>query len=462
MKLIDRYILRNNAAPFVFGSLTVVFIFLLQFLMNTIDKLLGKGLDEWIIIQLVVLNMAWMVVLAVPMGVLFASLFSFGGMSAAHEVTVIKASGGSLIRMMIPVVIASFFVTGGLFWFNDYVLPEANHQAKILMSDIKRKKPTFSIEAGQFVTELQGYTILSRRVDSLTGMLFGVTIYNDRSGRGTNIASADSGVVEFTPDFESLIVTLFDGEIHQLEHREAENFKKIIFEKYQILIMASGFNFVRSTDDGSFRGDREMDIADMREIVDEAESKANAARSRVDEELREHYDYLMGMPPKDTIANRGMIRMAATGDTSRAAALMNSQKRLGFLKSSVQSDGFQIEEYSSRARQYSVEIWKKYAIPFACIVFVLVGCPLGVMTRGGNFGISAGISLGFYIIYWACLIGGEKLADRGFLSPAFSMWLGNIIVGMLGILLTLRIHHESFRLPGLDFLGRIAERFKRG
>jgi lipopolysaccharide export LptBFGC system permease protein LptF len=205
-----------------------------------------------------------------------------------------------------------------------------------------------------------------------------------------------------------------------------------------------------------------MRIADMRQIVNEAESKAKKARRRVSDEFHEHYKYLVAGQPPDTGKRKRRNIVLPDADTSRAAALMNMQKRIGFLKSTVQSDIFQVEEYSSRARQYSVEIWKKYSIPFACLVFVFVGCPLGVMTRGGNFGISAGISLGFYILYWACLIGGEKLADRGFLEPAFSMWLGNIVVGLLGALLTLRMHNETFSLPGLGFLARIAEKFKKG
>jgi lipopolysaccharide export system permease protein len=105
----------------------------------------------------------------------------------------------------------------------------------------------------------------------------------------------------------------------------------------------------------------------------------------------------------------------------------------------------QKEQYAKRKRQYQVEIQKKYAIPFACLLFVFVGCPLGIITKGGNFGFSAAISLAFYIFYWACLIGGEKLADRGMLSPQLSMWLGNAIIALFGLLLTLRVNNESFR-----------------
>jgi lipopolysaccharide export LptBFGC system permease protein LptF len=87
---------------------------------------------------------------------------------------------------------------------------------------------------------------------------------------------------------------------------------------------------------------------------------------------------------------------------------------------------------------YWVEIHKKYSIPFACIVFVLIGAPLGVKTRRGGFGVAAGMSLGFFLLYWAFLIGGEKLADREMLSPFLSMWTANFVLGAIGLYLTFR------------------------
>ena len=124
MNSISRYILRNHIGPFLFGTFTVLFLFIFQFLSKFIDQIVGKGLSEWVIIQLIALNTAWMIVLSVPMGVLFSTLMAFGGMSAAHEITIIKASGGSLKKMMFPVVISGMLVTLLLFWFNDEILPK--------------------------------------------------------------------------------------------------------------------------------------------------------------------------------------------------------------------------------------------------------------------------------------------------------------------------------------------------
>jgi lipopolysaccharide export LptBFGC system permease protein LptF len=132
-------------------------------------------------------------------------------------------------------------------------------------------------------------------------------------------------------------------------------------------------------------------------------------------------------------------------DTTYPEVLNRILQQTNLIKSTIQTDINNLKFFDSRSEQYQVEIYKKYAIPFACLIFVFVGAPLGVITKGGNFGISAGISLAFYIFYWACLIGGEKLADRGILAPWLAMWMANIIVGIIGILLTLRVSNESIK-----------------
>ena len=87
--------------------------------------------------------------------------------------------------------------------------------------------------------------------------------------------------------------------------------------------------------------------------------------------------------------------------------------------------------------------YKKYALPVACIVFVLIGAPLGIMVRRGGFGAAASISLSFFLLYWAFLIGGEKLAERDFFSPFIGMWAANILLFIMGIMLTIKTNKET-------------------
>ena len=119
------------------------------------------------------------------------------------------------------------------------------------------------------------------------------------------------------------------------------------------------------------------------------------------------------------------------------------------------TSGFRRVEYvQSEIDKYMVEVHKKYSIPVACIVFVLIGAPLGVMVKKGGFGVAASISLFFFLIYWAFLIGGEKLSERGFFSPFWGMWSANILLGSIGILFTLKSVKETVTI-NFSFLKKI-------
>jgi lipopolysaccharide export system permease protein len=104
--------------------------------------------------------------------------------------------------------------------------------------------------------------------------------------------------------------------------------------------------------------------------------------------------------------------------------------------------------------RYWVEIHKKYSLPFACIIFVLIGAPLGTMMRRGGFGMAAGMSLIFFLVYWAFLIGGEKLADRGLLSPLLGVWSANIFLGVFGILIMIKSAREKVTIS-FDFFNKL-------
>jgi lipopolysaccharide export system permease protein len=308
MLIVPRYILRAHIAPFLFGTSVVMFLFLMQFILKYIDELIGKGLGTWVILQLIALNLSWMVVLAVPMGVLFSTLMVFGSLSASHEITVLKASGAGLVRLMLPVIAVGIIATGGMFWFNDAILPDTNHKAKIMLWDIKKKKPTFDIEAGQFSTQLEGYTILSRSLDSARGLLLGVTIYDRTAPERTNVVSADTGSILFSRDDRNVVVLLRHGEIHQLFTNQASVFRHIRFDAHRIIIPASGFTLQQSTEGVFARGDREMHISDMQVVVDEARRQQDIARKSLDTMLTQHVEFLFGDAPSSSMVEWGVQR----------------------------------------------------------------------------------------------------------------------------------------------------------
>jgi len=428
------HILKAHIGPFLFAFITLMLVFLLQFLMRAVNQLVGKGLSPWVIGELIVMSLSWMVVLAVPMAVLVATLMAFGKLSSQNEITAMKASGMSLYRMMSTVIFASLLLTYLLIEFNNKVLPEANHRFKVLMIDIRRTKPTLSIVAGMFSQDLPGYSILARKTFEQSNDLEGVTIYDYTDPNTSVVVTADEGKVSFTPDYRKLIMDLRDGEIHQIDARERRAYRRMKYIKHRIIMDAEGFDFERSSLSEIDRSDRELSAKAMQTIVDSLEHVNESAYKRA----------LTSAPPRPAvIADPRSVQTFGTTLPVRQRSIAIALNKTQMTLANIDNEMMSIEYNQRRIDEYLVEINKKYSIPAACFVFVFIGAPIGIMARRGTFGVAATFSLGFFILYWAALIGGEKLADRGFISPWLGMWMANIVLFIVGLYLTIRMGKET-------------------
>ncbi len=426
------YILKAHFAPFIISFFIVIFIFTFQFIMKFIDNLIGKGLSWWVISQLIALNLAWMVTLAVPMAVLIATLMAFGSLSSTNETTVMQTAGLSTLRLMFPVLIVSAFVCYGLIVFNNQVLPEANHRTRVLMTDIQRTRPTFVIEPGHFTDDINGYNLLAKRTFPESNKLEGVFIIDNSNPTASNILTAERGEINFSNDYSKIVIDLHNGEIHHLgKKNEYDDYRKVKFMEHIVTIDAQGFGFSKSDESAFSRGDRELSADSMKQVVN---------KIRVDYQ-KDINQTILGMQQLAIEFGKLKYDTLKLDSTKKSANEIYIQAQINKYKSFRSKIVNQKQIEYSNQRQidtYMVEIHKKYSIPFACVIFVLIGAPIGIMTRKGGFGMAAGMSLAFFLLYWIFLIGGEKLADREFLSPFLSMWGANFLLGIIGLYFTFK------------------------
>ena len=425
MFILWRHILRTHVAPFLFSVVVLMFIFLLQALIKFLDQLAGKGLSPFVIAEWFVLSLSYIFVLAVPMGVLVATLMAFGNLASNNEITAIRATGVSLYNMMVPPLAASILLCFLLIQFNNDVLPDSNHRLKVLTQDIYRKKPTLSIVPGLFSQDIPGYSILVRKTFEHSNDLEGITIFDNTRNTLSTTITAERGTISFSPDYRKLIMDLSDGEIHEVNPVDFKEYRKIRFVKHRMAMDAQGYEFQRSQESSVGRSDREMSADDMRAVVDSLNGEKAKSRNRIMAALQQDMSDLFSP------AKRPHQPYQTTSEPTITAGF-----RLSSLRNTVSIEQARMEMFETQKREYNVEIHKKYAIPVACIVFVFVGAPLGIIARRGTFGVSASVSLGFFLFYWACLLQGEQLANRGFIAPWFGMWVANIVIGIIGVYLT--------------------------
>jgi lipopolysaccharide export system permease protein len=447
--ILFKYITKNLLTPFILALFTLMSVFLLNFLMKIADKLIGKGLSFIVISKLVIYSLSWMFVLAVPMAVLIATLMAFGSMAQNNEVAIMKASGISLYKMMIPPVAGSILIAFLLVQFNNNVYPEANHALRVLTQDISNQKPTLSLVPGVFSSEIPRYSLLAREIDSETNKMKDITIYDNSNIQDHNVVTAKRGEIYFSADRRKLILNLFDGEIHTSKTNDLKPYRKLRFENHKIAMDADQFS-LRESGLGGRRGDRELGAQAILVLADSVENLYDLDIMRFKSRVFE-----------DFINDSSKINNSEYRKSNLKISLYRVEDRIRAAKNSLSPILRRVENYKKRINKYWVEVHKKYSIPFACIVFVLIGAPLGTMTRKGGFGVAAGISLGFFLIYWAFLIGGEKLSDRDLLSPFWGMWSANILLGFLGIILVRKSARERIEL-NFNFLMKYIPKRWRG
>jgi lipopolysaccharide export system permease protein len=94
-------------------------------------------------------------------------------------------------------------------------------------------------------------------------------------------------------------------------------------------------------------------------------------------------------------------------------------------------------------KRYEVDWHKKLTLPFACLVFFLIGAPLGAIIRKGGLGTPAVISIFFFIVWYVITISGEKLVEEGLLSSPVGMWASSFLLLPIGIFLTYKASTDS-------------------
>ena len=257
IRLLSKYLVRETILPFIFSLLMITFVLFINFLLRAIDRFLGKGLDVGTILEYLFLNLAWIIALSVPMAVLLASLMTFGRMSEDNEINAMRSSGISFLSIIRSPLMFGVLVALVLTFFNNFILPEMNFRARLLSGDIYRKRPDMNIEPGIFLDNLPDYSMIIG--GKSRGLMTDVRIFSKGKQEAQTSIQASSGTLGTLAD--AFLLTLYDGEIHELEVGDFTNYRRIIFDTHVITIPADDLLLNRR--DSSSRTDREMTVPMM-------------------------------------------------------------------------------------------------------------------------------------------------------------------------------------------------------
>jgi len=441
MNTLNKYLFKQSLIPFVLSVGVITTVLFLQFLIRAVDRFLGKGLDALTIFEYLYLNLAWIIALSVPMSLLISSVMTFGRMAQQNEITALKSAGVNLYNIIKPALWFGTFVAIGLCIFNNFILPEMNYNARLLARDIYKKKPELSIEPGYFVDMIPQYTMIVKEMDGKDFKDVKIFSKNQESEQTTIYANEGS----LSSNGNMITINLINGEIHEIDLSDYDYYRKIRFKTHQITISMDELMLNRTTE--SSRTDREMRVPQMINEIEKNKLLIAQIYERIDkvkaeigitdpsanslENIEKEVDKLKQSKVDTTVQDQQY------NENVPIPNIENKQYILSLTNNARQfkNEFTLIENYEKTNNKFKVEIHKKFTLAIACILFTLVGAPLGILVRNGGMTIASGLSIAFFLIYYILLIWGEQLADRNLLNPGLGSWLPNIILFVSGMII---------------------------
>ena len=477
MKIIGKYVLKEHVGPFLFASSALTSLMLLQYIAKRFGDLVGKGLPAGVIAEFVGLSVPFTVAMTLPMAVLVSVLYAFSRLASENEITAMKASGVSMWSLLLPVLGGGLALSAVMVAFNDQVLPRSNHRLAVLQLDIFRTKPTFALREQVINAVKEGQLYLrAAHIDERTSRMKEVVIYDLADPAHRRTIYADSGMLALAPNRRDLDMTLYHGMMHELPNNKPGQMSRMFYRRNRLRVKNVLSSYQESQNKNVSKGDREMSVCEMQRMLARADMNMRLAVFDSLQAMREH----MGGPVPDVPGYRmpkglGAAYCAALdvfkvqeasaatlstpvaqgARTAQDSAAAPAQTKLDPLERRrveplLQDARIRLEDARRDRNRYDVEIQKKFSLAASCLIFVLIGAPIALRFPRGGVGLVIGVSFAIFGVYYVGLIGGETLADKGYLPPWVAMWSANIVLAGAGIVLSFRMGRESATTRGGD------------
>lgn len=467
MRIIKRlhwFVLKSFLPLFAMTFFIVLFIVLMQFLWKYIDDLVGKGLSLEVLAELFFYAAVSMVPMALPLAILLASLMTFGNFGEKFELTAMKASGISLVRVMAPLIVLIGGIAVGAFFFQNNVLPTAQVKMWTLLFSMKQKSPELEIPEGVFYDKIPGYNLFVKEKDKETGILYDVMIYDvSRGGDQGTILLADSARLAFTPDNRYLYLHLYQGEqfenLRDQTSRDANvPFRRETFFDKQVLIPFDA-NFNRLDDNSMRKQYVGKNISELHHTIDSVNLRLdsigrdytrelhNGPLAILNGHLRSFSSPGIQSAPDEVRDKKSPLildsLLSKLDDSGRRMVVEGAMQSIRRERDDFEFKGATMADDRKILRRHEIELLKKYTLSVACLIMFFIGAPLGDIIRKGGIGTPLVISVLLFLVYYIIDNTGYKMARDGRWIVWIGMWLSTAILAPLGIYVTYKAMNDS-------------------
>lgn len=472
IKRIHLYVVKSYLGPFVLTFTIALFVLLMQFLWKYLEDLVGKGLEWYVIAELLMYASAHLVPMALPLAILLASIMTFGNLAERYELVAMKSVGLSLPNIMKWLIVVAVLTSFGAFYFSNNLLPVANLKFGALLYDITQQKPGIDLKEGIFYNGIEGFSIRVKKKEKGGKILRDIMIYDHTQKSGnTKVILAEKGSMTVTPDKHFMILELENGfsyDDYKADNRSNEMpLLRSQFKKQIVRFDLGQFKLTR-TDEGMFKDHygmlnlSQLNTAVVDLYVEQIKSKENIQKIiKGNSNYQRYYsDTLFQQsytlrPQFDTLVyfekfpkNEKVIIVEGALNAARTAKLY------------VENLENDLDNRIKFINRHNIEWHRKLTLSIACIVLFFIGAPLGAIIRKGGLGMPVVVSVIFFLIFHIISITGEKSAREGIITAFWGMWMASFILLPLGIFLTYKASRDSTLFDIQAYLD-IFKKFKR-
>jgi LPS export ABC transporter permease LptF/LPS export ABC transporter permease LptG len=402
-KFFDRYIIKEVVPPFLIGILIFTFVLLMNQILQLSEIFITRGVPFKAVVEIFVYLIPAILAFTVPMAVLMGILAGLSRLSADSEITALKTLGISYKRLLRPVLLFSFVGCLVTSYLTLYLAPRSNYKWVQSLYQSVLAKVQLKINPREFNESIPNMVLFIQDItqDNNWENIF---VYFSDQPEEPRVILAKKGKLNFYPEMKRATLELRDGTLHSYPLATPEKYSVTFFERDVEDVNVEGLFSSISAE----RGVREKDINELFNEIKVIEKSLEKLKKEWEEKST------MGLKEDDARYQEAYF------------------------------------EYSGKRKDHIshwVEVHKKFAFPFACLIFGILGLPLGVSTKKGGRTSGFTISLGIILVYYVLITAGEKMAMDGKLSPWLGMWGPNILLVVIAFYLFISALKEASVLP---------------
>ncbi|MCB9223078.1 MAG: LptF/LptG family permease [Crocinitomicaceae bacterium] len=462
MKRLHIFIIRSFIGPFLITLFIAMFFLVMQFVWKYIDDLIGKGLDFTIMLELLFYVSITLIPLALPLAVLFSSIMTYGNLAEHNELTAMKASGLSLLKVMRPMFYFVIILSISAFYFTNFLMPVANYKWRAMIYDIQEKKPTFGLTPGVFYNDIDGYSIRVGAKNDNTGSLDDVLIYQYNDISVGKTIKSKTGEMLKSENERYLLLKLNSGAMYEkMKIGSMQNskypYQKTYFDEAIIKFDMAQFQ-MQETNEDLFKRDFEMmNFIQLQETIDSMKIYFRTMNSDFGNVLKREMvlfndAYKVDTNKVDTTGNVVVKEIQEIDTIIHIDSLIKQDIKplMTYVQNEIRSrkemlNGQKMFRNAQKnvMYQFQTTLHKKFTLSVAIIVLFFIGAPLGAIIKKGGLGAPLVFATLFFLLYYILTIMGENMVESQFIEPWKGMWMSTIILTPLGAFLTYKAANDS-------------------